>query len=80
MNLLAIIVLLCVSIIFAYQSKITIMYLFSSMVSFGASAYMFNYSATGAEAHEVFAFSMFAIIFVLLGLWQLILFGSNYVK
>ena len=78
MNLLAVFGLLITSVIFAYQSKIPIMYLFSSLISMGSSLYMFNYHSTGAESHEGPTFLMFGTIFILVALWQLIEFGRSY--
>lgn len=78
MNLLAVFGLLITSVIFSYSSRITIMYLFSSLISMASALYVFNYNSTGAEAHEGATFVMFGIIFILVALWQLIMFGSEY--
>jgi hypothetical protein len=78
MNLLAVFGLLITSVIFSYSSRITIMYLFSSLIAMASSLYVFNYNTSGAEAHEGPTFIMFGIIFILVALWQLIMFGSSY--
>lgn len=80
MNLLAVFGLLITSVIFSYSSKIPIMFLFSSLISMASSLYMFNYHSTGAEAHEASTFFMFGIIFILVALWQLLIFGREYVR
>lgn len=80
MNLLAVFGLMITAVIFSYSSRMTIMYLFSSLIAMASSLYMFNYSATGSEAHEAATFTMFGIIFIMVALWQLLMFGREYVK
>lgn len=80
MDLLGIFAILMTFIIFSYQSKIPIMYLFSSLISMASSLYMFNYETVGLETSNGSTFTMFGIIFILIALWQLLIFGREYVR
>lgn len=71
-DIIGIAVLLLGSIWFAYNSRIPIMFLFSGLIAFASSLYMFNLVGKTQCACE-----MFAIIFILVGIWQIVEFGRN---
>lgn len=76
-GLLGVFFILSVSIFFAYYSKIPIAFIFSSLIAFASSAYMFNiYGSSGSDNT---AYLMFATIFIVIGLWQMIESYRNYV-
>lgn len=82
-GLLGVFFILSVSIFFAYYSKIPIAFIFSSLIAFASSAYMFNiYGSSGGGSgggSANSAYLMFATIFIVIGLWQLIESYRNYV-
>lgn len=79
-GLLGVFFILSVSIFFAYYSKIPIAFIFSSLIAFASSAYMFNiYGSSGSGSSDNTAYLMFATIFIVIGLWQLTESYRNYV-
>lgn len=81
-GLLGVFFILSVSIFFAYYSKIPIAFIFSSLIAFASSAYMFNIygsSGSGSGGSDNTAYLMFATIFIVIGLWQLTESYRNYV-
>jgi len=82
-GLLGVFFILVASIFFAYYSKIPIVFIFSSLIAFASSAYMFNiYGSHGGGSGGGSgnpAYLMFATIFIIIGLWQMIESYRNYV-
>jgi hypothetical protein len=77
-GLLAVFFILSVSIFFAYYSKIPMVFIFSSLIAFASSSYMFNLHGSGG-GNERPTYIMFGIIFIAVGLWQMIESYRNYV-
>jgi putative Ca2+/H+ antiporter (TMEM165/GDT1 family) len=77
-GLLGVFFILVASIFFAYYSKIPIVFIFSSLIAFASSSYMFNLHASGGS-NERPTYIMFGIIFIAIGLWQMIESYRNYV-
>lgn len=80
MELIAIFGLLIASVIFAYQIKVPIFYLFSSLISMASSLYMFNLHGTGSASAEGPTYLMFGFIFISVALWQLMEFTREYIR
>ena len=76
-NLLGIAVLALGFLIFAYYTKMPIMFLFSSMIMFGSSLYFFSVRQVGVA---ICPCSFFGIIFLMLGLWQLVEVSRYYAR
>ena len=78
-GLLGVFFILSVSIFFAYNSKIPIAFIFSSLIAFASSAYMFNIYGSSGGGSENPAYLMFATIFIVVGLWQMVESYRHYV-
>jgi hypothetical protein len=80
-GLFAVFFILSASIFFAYYSKIPIVFIFSSLIAFASSSYMLRLhtSGSGGGQEEGPTYIMFGIIFIAVGLWQMIESYRNYV-
>jgi hypothetical protein len=75
--LLGIAILLIGSLFFAYYSQVPLAFLFSSFIALASSLFMFNLHGTESLAQEGPTFFMFGIIFITIGLWQIVEFLRN---
>lgn len=73
MELFAVFAIVIAMVIFAYQVKVPIYYMFSSVIAMAGSLFLFNLHGSGGSGtqHESPAYVMFAIIFIAVALWQL---------
>jgi hypothetical protein len=71
MELVAVFGLLIASVIFAFQVKVPIVYLFTSTINMASSLYMFNLHGTGSASAEGPTYLMFGFIFIASALWML---------
>lgn len=73
MELLAVFAIVIAMIMLAYQVKIPIYYIFSSVIAMAGSLFLFNLhgSGDGGTQHEGPAYLMFGIIFIAISMWQL---------
>lgn len=71
MELVAVFGLLIAAIIFAFQVKVPIVYIFTSTISMASSLYMFNLHGTGSQSAEGPTYLMFGFIFISASVWML---------